>query len=252
MSRPRHSEAWLRSFHDARPGLTSAALAATDSYSRLVATVSARSRILDLGCGDGHLGTLLARDGVIGVDVSRGEATLARARGVRVVQARASELPFAAGAFDAAVSHLAFLLFDDVEAVVAELARVLVPGGTFAATLGGGPVAGEEEDDDAFHAFLALLARLAPPASPRLGDPRARSDAGWRELFAGWRELAFARHVVELADFDAAWSFLGASYELAATDADAIRHDLAAWWRAHPDRRRCRIVTWLATVRRPD
>jgi SAM-dependent methyltransferase len=237
----------LRAFHDARPGLTSAALAATDSYARLAATVP-HGRVLDLGCGDGHLCALLG-DRAMGVDLSHGEAAAARARGARVVQARASQLPFAAHAFDAAVSHLAFLLFDDAGAVAGELARVLVPGGSFAATLGGGPVAAPHDGQgDAFHTFLALL---GSSASPRLGDPRARGEAGCRELFAGWSEPVLERHVVELSDFASAWQFLGASYELSPDDAPRVRDELHAWWIAHPAQQRCSIVTWLATVRLP-
>src|SRR5690606_1060339 len=159
--------------------------------------------------------------------------------------ARAQALPFADGSFDACVSHLAFMLMEDAPAVVRELARVLAPGGWFAAVLGGGPVAlgpsrsggaaGEDrarstpapDRGDAFHRFLAI----AGPRfrAPRFGDPRARSERGWRELFAGWTELAFERWEIDLGgSFDEVWSFLGASYELPPEERGAVRADLAA------------------------
>ena len=90
----------MRRFHEARPGLTSAALARTGSYERLWSRVHGR-RVLDLACGDHPM------PGAIGLD-------LVRERGV-TVQGRAQELPFCDGAFDAIVCHLAFMLFDDLE-----------------------------------------------------------------------------------------------------------------------------------------
>jgi SAM-dependent methyltransferase len=225
-------EAFLRRFHAARPGITSAALARGDSYDRLAAAVPAGARVLDLGCGDDHLVRRLPD--AIGVD-------LAPARGApgasRLVQARAQALPFAAASFGAAVSHLAFMLFDDLDAVVGELRRVVAPGGTFAAILGGGPTA---DGDDAFHRFLAL----ARPSGLRFGDRRASSPDGWRALFH--REPSFTRFELDLSGpFAGVWGFLGASYQLADADRDRVAAALRA---AFADPVPCRVVLWLATV----
>jgi SAM-dependent methyltransferase len=231
-------ERFLRGFHAERPGVTALGLARGGSYDRLAALVPANARVLDLACGDG---ALLARLGAraIGIDLSHDE--LARCTG-RVAQARAQELPLAAGAFDVCTCHLAFMLLDDPERVVAELERVLVPGGELLAVLGGGPVAGDREPD-AFHAFLSILARH-PRAVPRLGDPRARTEAGWRALFAGWDVAPFERWELDLGGtFDDVWAFLGASYELVRTDADAVRAELHA---AIGDRATCRVAMFLA------
>jgi SAM-dependent methyltransferase len=242
-------ERFLRTFHGAHPGITSAALARGVSYRRLADCVVAGQRLLDLGCGDGHLLALLAGRGCrpIGLDVSLAElAGTARARAC----ARAQALPFAAGSFDAVVSHLVFMLLDEIEAVVGELGRVLVPGGSFHAVLGGGPTA---DGDDAFHRFLAV-GRGVLAAMPGAGDPRAKSEAGWRALFAGW-EVGFERVEVDLGgSFEDVWRFLGASYELAAGDVAAVR---AATEVAVADlvdgegRVPCRIVMWLANARAP-
>jgi SAM-dependent methyltransferase len=263
-------EAFLRRFHAARPGCTSEALARGGTYHRLAALVPAGARVLDLGAGDGYLCELLAARGAraVGVDFSHDELARFGARVRRLgeagpaggalaggalaaVAARAQELPFAAGAFDACVSHLAFMLMADAPAVVRELARVLVPGGRFAALLGGGPVA-DAPAGDAFHRFLAIArTRLNAFA---LGDPRARSERGFRELFAGWDSVGFERWEVDLGgSFDEVWSFLGASYQLLPEDADAVRAELAASLAAlagAEGRVPCRMVAWLGTARR--
>jgi SAM-dependent methyltransferase len=144
-------------------------------------------------------------------------------------------------AFDVVTCHLAFMLFDELATVVRELERVLVPGGEFVALLGGGPTA---EGDDAFHRFLRLL---PPRTAPRLGDPRARHEAGWRELMPRWNVRPFERWTLDLGGtFDQVWAFLGASYEVAPAHAvelrDALRTATAEWGDAIP----CTVVAYLA------
>jgi SAM-dependent methyltransferase len=239
------SEAFLRQFHAANAGITSRVLARGGSYERLAARVGAMvdndvarddleerraQRVLDLGCGDGYLLSLLGPH-AIGVDISRDE--LARARHPRV-QARAQALPFADGAFDAVVSHLAFMLMDEPEQIVDELARVLVPGGAFHAVLGGGPTA---DGCDAFHRFL----ELARPHGPALGDPRAKTEAGWRALFAGW-QVDFERWPIDLGgSITEVWAFLSSSYQ-SHTD---VRAALAQEFGDHVP---CTVVMWCATA----
>jgi len=242
-------ELFLRRFHAAHPGITSAGVARPDghdSYARLVAAVPHGARVLDLGCGDAHLISRLGPR-AIGIDVAPGRDSIAgEAAGARrqLVQARAQALPFAAGSFDACVCHLAFMLFDDLDGVVAELRRVVVPGGGFAAVLGGGPTA---DGDDAFHRFLAIAA----PRGTSFGDRRARTEPGWRALFGrGGAPAAprFERFELDLSGpFAEVWRFLGASYQLAGGEATAVRERLRTVYPGHaivP----CRVVMWLATV----
>ena len=238
----------MRGFHARNPGITGAAFGRAGSYARMAALVPPAGRVLDLACGDGSLLVHLPASAV-GVDFSREElgATLAP----RVVQGRAQALPFSAASFDACTCHLAFMLFDDVELVVRELARVLVSGAPFLALLGGGPTA---IGDDAFHRFLTILGREAA-TGPRLGDPRARSEHGWRILFSGWSAVAFERWELDLGGtFDEVWRFLGSSYEVPRARASEIRAELALSTADITDaagRIPCAVVTWLARALPP-
>jgi len=91
-------------------------------------------RILDVGCGTGrHTAYLSNRGGdVVGVDQS--PEMLARAVTKHDVselcQAVVTELPFADGAYDAALCALVLAHFPDLGLPLAELTRVVRPGGT--------------------------------------------------------------------------------------------------------------------------
>ncbi|MBC7977488.1 MAG: hypothetical protein H7138_21140, partial [Myxococcales bacterium] len=106
-----------------------------------------------------------------------------------------------------------------------------------------GPTADGTPADDAFHRFLAI----ATPRGPSFGDRRAGIEAGWSALFA--QPVGFERFEVDLSGtFDEVWRFLGASYQLADADAEAVRDQLRASY-ADPARVPCRVVLWLATAR---
>jgi SAM-dependent methyltransferase len=88
-------------------------------------------RLLDVGCGTGAHDDAFAEGGwtVTGVDISAAQLRLARDRGVDVVQADATQLPFGDGSFDGVVSLGTHTDFDDFAAAMREAARVLKPGG---------------------------------------------------------------------------------------------------------------------------
>ena len=94
-------------------------------------------RVLDVGTGEGQVARLAAAGGaslVVGVDPTANQVSEAVRRGGGPVYARAAAdtLPFADAAFDAVVACLVFEHIDAVDAAIAEVARVLRPGGRFA------------------------------------------------------------------------------------------------------------------------
>lgn len=95
--------------------------------------------ILDMGCGGGQLTLRLAATGAIvtGVDASPEMVAAARTRGIQADQASVESLPYDAGVFDAVFSNAALHWVRNQDAMMAEVHRVLKPGGRFVAEMGG-------------------------------------------------------------------------------------------------------------------
>jgi SAM-dependent methyltransferase len=100
-----------------------------------VAEVAPR-RYLEVGCGPGELaqrvGDELGAD-VSAVDISSRMVALARVRGVDAQEGDVQELPFEDASFDCAVAAWMLYHVPDVPRALAELARVLRPGGRLVA-----------------------------------------------------------------------------------------------------------------------
>ena len=107
-----------------------------------VLSPAAGERILDLGCGTGHLTAELADAGadVVGLDSAPGMIEEARASypDLEFVHADARSMTFDGG-FDAVFSNAAlhWIRDEDQDAVIAAVRDALEPGGRFVAELGG-------------------------------------------------------------------------------------------------------------------
>jgi ubiquinone/menaquinone biosynthesis C-methylase UbiE len=121
------------------------------------------ARVLDVGCGTALLAARVERElpgaRVVGCDFSRGMLARAAAEGrlARRVQASAQALPFGDEHFDAVVSTEAFHWFPEPRAALAEMRRVLVPGGRLLVSLVNPP--------------LELIGRAGRVVSGWLGEP---------------------------------------------------------------------------------
>jgi SAM-dependent methyltransferase len=94
--------------------------------------------VIDVGAGTGEFGAALAQRrpgvGYVGIDVSpiAVERAMQLGRPGMFIAADAERLPFADGAFDAAISLYALEHFADPRRALEEMARVVRPGGTVA------------------------------------------------------------------------------------------------------------------------
>jgi malonyl-CoA O-methyltransferase len=160
--------------------------------------VAAPRRALDVGCGTGTLlGALAARLpglAAAGVDLAPGMARLARARvpAAALAAADAEALPFRAGAFDLVLSTSTLQWIPDVGRALAEVRRVLAPGGTFCLAVFCGETLRELRE-----AWREALPRDVPPATHRFPAPSEVRVALQRAGLAPVRfdvELRVRRH----------------------------------------------------------
>lgn len=182
----------LRAVHRDHPGFTEACAgqcrdaAGRTSYEWLAEAVltDRHRRVLDLACGSGALLSILdarlpADARLVGLDMSPHELALARARlppgRAVLIEGQAQDIALDDGSLDAVVCHWALTLMDPVAAVLGEVARVLAPGGRFAAVVDGPWEAAPGYA--AVHDLIYAHVQAALPAYGRieLGDPRVRN-----------------------------------------------------------------------------
>ncbi len=131
------------------------------------ARLAGKGRVCDIGCGPGHVGRYLADRGVevFGIDLSPGMVALARRLSPAIDfeqgDLRALRLPDASLAGIVAFYSIIHLERPAAVRALAEMARVLVPGGALLLAFHGG--VGEVHADDWFGKGVSIDATLFEP-----------------------------------------------------------------------------------------
>jgi SAM-dependent methyltransferase len=171
----------------------------------------ANVRWLDVGCGNGAFTeALIARCApveVIGIDPSEGQLAFARTRpAARSAQFRigdAEALPFGDDRFDVAVMALVVTYLSDPGRAIAEMARVVRPGGWVATYVWDIPGAGTP-----VHPIYVAMESLGMPAPRPPGAAVSRRDAMrtlWEDAGLESIESRVIRIPVVYSDFDDFW-----------------------------------------------
>lgn len=143
-----------------------------DLETELIAPYCAGRDVLEVGCGTGLIMERLQRGHappkkLVGVDLSKGMVLKAREREHQVLQGSATALPLANESFDVAYSVKVLAHVPDIRGALAEMTRVLRPGGTLIAELYNR------------HSLRYLVKRLTRPG--RISQSRDES-----EVFTRW------------------------------------------------------------------
>lgn len=188
--------------HETVPGITETVLNAgrtTDGRSsyeilRDAAALLAGQTVVDLACGSGCLTELLVEhvgtDGkVIGIDLSPDELVLAQHRlhgteCVEFLRESACHLSLPSASVDAVLCHMAFMLFQPIDKVVEEIARIFRPGGVLAVV-----IPSLTSTNELFTRIRASLASIleqdvAKDKRVPLGDAAIGSIAGIKHTFS--------------------------------------------------------------------
>ena len=122
-------------------------------------------RLLDIACGPGYVTAEAAKRGakVLGLDFSASMLALARKfhPGLEFVEGDAESLKLADASFDAVSMNFGVLHLDHPDKALAEVSRVLAPGGRFGFTVWAPP-----EQTAAFRIVLGAVARCGNPTVP--------------------------------------------------------------------------------------
>jgi SAM-dependent methyltransferase len=192
--------------------------------------------VLDVGCGPGHLCAAAAARGArpTGIDLADGMLAAARRNhpALEFRRADAEALPFADGAFDAALAAFVVNHLPRPEDAAAELRRVLAPGGRLAVAMWGAPerVAFLGLVDEAMRVAGVRADAAVPPGPPAFrfadeGEMRALLEgAGLRDVTV--EEIGFTvpiRDAAELWDGVRTGSVRTAAQLGALSDAERAR-----------------------------
>ena len=164
----------------------------------LVSRIETRpgDRVLDVACGTGAVALELIRQkrcAVVGLDQSAEMLAVARERlpaGTQLVEASAESLPFDDASFDALTVTYLLRYVDDPAAALAELARVVRPGGTIASLEFCVP-------RGAWHPLWRLYVDAVLPAAGRLISPAWHEVGGFLSgsIRGFWRRYPLERQL---------------------------------------------------------
>lgn len=253
---------YLQRFHDEHAGITEDVLTrARDErgatpYDWLNELTTDCTRGLDAACGSGAAMAGAQSGRWLGVDTSLGELTRARQQGHQLLtRADLTHLPLSEATFDVVVISMALMLISPLEPVVAELTRVLRPGGRLVALV---PTTWPLNVRD-----LTSYRRLAKAYTwsrlsmkqPALTHPRRLAQRSGLEFVGGERR----RFAYPLVEPDDALRFVSSLYapESDPTDlaraASALHHGVGrslgvalrrlVWRRATPQRARASSIS---------
>ena len=177
-------------------------------------------RVLDFGCGPGTISVGLAQavdpGEMHGIDMEESQVSLARSAAEAGGHANATfhvgdvtDLPFEDDYFDAAHCHAVLMHVPDTQAALAEVRRVLRPGGTISSRemIGASSFLEPESEnfDTAWKTFMGLLS--ANGGHPQMGKELKRSlmEAGFTgiqatasfDFFSTVEDVAFLRAFIE-------------------------------------------------------
>lgn len=216
-----NSEQYLQAWHTRYPDAGAMFLEARDdagqsSLDRLVHLVPPGATVLDLACGAGNLIVALEQSRrtrrAFGIDLTLPELSIARDRAQKAhfSRGRAQQLPFRDGSLDCVLCHMALMLFDDIDGVLNEVARVLRPGGIFGAVT--------NSATEVSPAGVAIVKSLKSRRqmsdqtrlAPALGDPRVQDADRLGDLvgahFARVRVTSFV--ITQAVPRDSLWRYL--------------------------------------------
>ena len=204
---------YLDAYHGDRAGiteriLTSAVDRAHDSpYSWLVQPLrDTLGPILDLATGSAPTRPLLSKSRWFGVDRSAGELALASAAGRGpLVRASADALPVADNAVAAVCAAMCLQVLPPLDAVVAELKRVLAPGGMIVALVPSRPyVADFGRHPAGMYAWYRVMRALGigsqPWPNPHARDGLARLLSAHGFTVVADQRRVFRRDIADPAD----------------------------------------------------
>ena len=230
---------------------------AAANAAHLLPHLHAGLRVLDFGCGPGTISMGLAEavapGELHGIDMEESQVELARTAAVAGGQENAffragdvSELPFEDDSFDVAHCHAVLMHVPNTEAVLAEVKRVLKPGGIVSSReMIGDSTFFEPETGDlagAMETFLKLI--QANGGHPQMGKElkRVLLDAGFSDIRAGasFEPYTTTEDVHFFHGFSSGWFFSPGTVEVVVKHGLASREQVDDWrrmldeWRDSP------------------